>query len=36
DERSVEATWRRVGDVLKAFSPHECAAYLRHSGYAST
>ena len=32
DERSVDATWRRLGEVLKAFSPHECAAYLRHAG----
>ncbi|RVP94298.1 IS630 family transposase, partial [Sinorhizobium meliloti] len=36
DERSVDATWRRLGEVLKAFSPHECAAYLRHAGYVST
>ncbi|WP_234710575.1 IS630 family transposase [Sinorhizobium arboris] len=36
DERSVDATWRRVGELLKAFSPHECAAYLRHAGYVST
>lgn len=35
DERSVDATWRRLGEVLKAFSPHECAAYLRHAGYVS-
>ncbi|MGH0218341.1 hypothetical protein NKY66_31325 [Sinorhizobium meliloti] len=35
DERSVDATWRRVGEVLKAFGPHECAAYLRHAGYVS-
>ncbi|GGB14127.1 hypothetical protein GCM10011491_47090 [Brucella endophytica] len=31
DERSVEATWRRVGEVLKAFTHNECAAYLRVS-----
>jgi transposase len=36
DERSVDATWRRLGEVLKAFNPHECAAYFRHAGYAST
>jgi cytochrome c oxidase cbb3-type subunit I len=30
-ERSVDATWRRVGEVLKAFTPHEYAAYLRHA-----
>lgn len=35
-ERSVEATWRRIGSLLEAFPPHECAAYLRNSGYAST
>ena len=35
DERSIEATWRRIGDLLGVFSPQECSAYLRHSGYAS-
>ena len=35
-ERSVEATWQRIGTLLDAFPPHECAAYLRNSGYAST
>lgn len=34
-ERSVEATWRRIGSLLDAFPPNECAAYLRNSGYAS-
>ena len=34
-ERSVDATWRRIGSLLDAFSPHECANYLRNSGYAS-
>ena len=34
-ERSVEATWRRIGTLLDAFPPHECAKYLRNSGYAS-
>lgn len=34
-ERSVEATWRRIGSLLNAFPPHECANYLRNSGYAS-
>ena len=33
--RSVEATWRRIGSLLDAFSPHECANYLRNSGYTS-
>jgi len=34
-ERSVEATWLRIGTLLDAFPPHECSAYLRNSGYAS-
>jgi transposase len=34
-ERSVEATWRRIGQLLDAFNPAECANYLRNSGYAS-
>lgn len=34
-ERSVEATWKRIGTLLDAFSPQECANYLRNSGYAS-
>lgn len=35
DERSIDATWRRIGDLLCAFTADECAAYLRHAGYAS-
>lgn len=35
-ERSVEATWQRIGSLLNAFPPNECANYLRNSGYAST
>lgn len=35
DERTLEATWRRIGTLLSAFPPHECANYLRNSGYAS-
>ncbi len=34
-ERSVEATWKRIGELLNDFSPAECANYLRNSGYAS-
>jgi len=34
-ERTVEAIWQRIGQLLDAFPPHECAAYLRNSGYAS-
>lgn len=32
-ERSVETTWRRIGTLLDAFPPDECANYLRNSGY---
>lgn len=34
-ERTVEATWRRIGLLLDRFSPAECANYLANSGYAS-
>jgi len=33
--RTIEATWRQIGTLLSAFSPHECANYFRNSGYAS-
>jgi transposase len=35
-ERSVEATWRRIGALLACFTPQECANYLANAGYAST
>ena len=34
-ERSVEATWKRIGALLPNFTPQECANYLENSGYAS-
>jgi transposase len=34
-ERTVEATWQRIGSLLDNFTPQECANYLRNSGYAS-
>ena len=34
-ERTVEATWKRIGTLLKEFSTTECANYVRNSGYAS-
>jgi len=33
--RDVEATWRKVGELLDIFSPQECANYLVNSGYGS-
>lgn len=35
-ERTVAALWDRIGAVLDAFTPQECANYLKHAGYAST
>jgi transposase len=35
DERTIEGTWRRIGTLLDAFIPQECANYLSNSGYAS-
>lgn len=35
-ERTVEATWQRIGSLLDRFTPQECANYLRNAGYAAT
>jgi transposase len=35
-ERTLEATWRRIGDLLDRFAPEECANYLVNAGYASS
>ncbi len=35
DPRTIEATWRGIGDLLDRFTPQECANYLANSGYAS-
>ena len=35
-ERTVEATWKRIGQLLDQVSATECANYLVNSGYAST
>lgn len=34
-ERTTEAVWRRIGSLLDAFTPTECANYITNSGYAS-
>ena len=34
-ERTMEATWRRIGALLDHFTPQECAKYLVNAGYAS-
>lgn len=35
-ERTLEATWKRIGKLLDHFTPEECANYLRNAGYAAT
>jgi transposase len=35
-ERSKEAVWRRIGDLLDRFTPDECGRYLINAGYASS
>ena len=34
-ERSIQALWHRIGQLLEAFSQTECANYFRNAGYAS-
>jgi len=34
-ERTVEATWKRIGELLTCFTSAECANYLVNAGYAS-
>ena len=34
-KRTTEATWKRIGSLLDAFSPQEYQNYLVNSGYAS-
>ena len=33
-ERTVGALWDRIGQVLDAFTPQDCANYVRHESYA--
>jgi transposase len=35
DERTVQATWKRIGQLLDRFAPAECANYIRNAGYGS-
>ena len=34
-QRTTDATWRRIGELLDRFTPTECANYLANAGYAS-
>jgi transposase len=35
DPRTIEATWRRIGNLHGYFTPKECANYLANAGDAS-
>jgi transposase len=35
DPRTIEATWRNIGEFLGNFTPAECANYLVNAGCAS-
>ena len=34
-ERTVEATWRRIGSLIDLVTPAECRNYFANAGYAS-
>jgi transposase len=36
DKQSLDALWPAIGQILKTFSPQECANYFKAAGYAST
>jgi hypothetical protein len=33
--RSVETICAAIGEILRAFTPEECANYFRNSGYST-
>jgi transposase len=35
-EHTIPALMRRIGRVVKAFSPQECRNFFRHAGYVQT
>jgi len=35
DARTTDEVADRIGQLLDAFTPHECANYFRNAGYAS-
>jgi transposase len=36
NERTVAATWKRIGSLLDAFKPEECGNYLTAAGYVAS
>lgn len=35
-ERTTDALWSRIGQIIDTFTPAECVNFLKHSGYGST
>jgi transposase len=35
-ERSIDALWQRIGNLLDLFQPQECGNFFANSGYART
>lgn len=33
-ERTIPTLWNKIGELIDAFSPQECANYFKHAGYA--
>jgi transposase len=33
--RTVQTLWDEIANALRTFSPQECSAYLKHSGYSN-
>jgi transposase len=31
--RTIDALWRRIGELLRTFTPAECVNFFRHAGY---
>ncbi len=34
-ERSVDATWKPVGNLIDTITAQECQNYIKNAGYAS-
>ena len=34
-ERTLEATWQRIGTLIQTFRPDECSNYLKNAGYGA-
>lgn len=34
-KRTIEDTWRQIGNLVETIGPDECANYIANAGYAS-